>query len=347
MTRTSRGVTVVATLLNEADALPVFLDSLLAQTRKPDEIILVDGGSTDSSCDIIRERIDQGAHIQLVIEEGANRSRGRNEGISRATQALVAVTDVGCRLEPDWLEKLVAPLERGEADVASGYYVPDAQTPLEKAIAAATVPTAKEVNPKTFLPSSRSVAFTVEAWEQAGGYPEWTSEGEDTLFDKNMQADGQRFVFVPDALVHWRQQSTIGALYRQFYAYAKSDGALGQTFGHYRKAFFLVGLMRGMVLVISLLTMMSMFLPLLDAMQVIPSSQAHQLWNVLHQSHALPVVLALFAFVIIMYTLRYLFRTRKRGWDWSIAFLSVLVMMIVDFANYRGYRVGERIRGYQ
>ena len=57
--------------------MDLVLTGLERQTRAPQEIILVDGGSRDASCDIIRQYIGRGAPIQLLVAPGANRSRGR------------------------------------------------------------------------------------------------------------------------------------------------------------------------------------------------------------------------------------------------------------------------------
>jgi len=46
-------VSVVATVLNEADSLPRLLDSLAAQTRLPDEVVICDGGSPDGPLSLL------------------------------------------------------------------------------------------------------------------------------------------------------------------------------------------------------------------------------------------------------------------------------------------------------
>ncbi len=320
-----RGVGLVATFLNEEKSLPEFLDSALAQTRPPQEIILVDGGSTDRSCEIIRHHIARGAPITLLELQGANRSQGRNAGIRHCRQEIVAMTDVGCRLQPDWLEKIVAPLERGEVEVAGGYYVPLGRKLFERAVAAAIVPLAREVNPDTFLPSSRSIAFLKESWEKAGGYPEWTSWNEDTVFDIALKEAGARFRFVPDALVAWRQQGDYGNLFIQFYRYAYGDALARLYFPHYRKGFLFLAVW------------------LACAIMCLIAFIGHHPREVFTSIPAVTLVI-LIILLISGYDLRYIIRSRKRGWDWPAAVLSPLAMFVVDMANCYGYLAGAMNR---
>ena len=53
-------VSVIATVLNEGPAIRRLLDSLVAQTRAPDEVVIVDGGSSDDTVSILRGYADQG-----------------------------------------------------------------------------------------------------------------------------------------------------------------------------------------------------------------------------------------------------------------------------------------------
>jgi len=308
------GVGLVATLLNEEETLPEFLESVLSQGRPPQEILLVDGGSTDRSREIIQQYINNGAPIRLLVMEGANRSQGRNAGVRESSRPIIAMCDVGCRLAKDWLGKIVAPLERGEAEVAGGYYLPEAKGTVKRAIAAAILPTAEEVNPDTFLPSSRSAAFLKEAWEKVGGYPEWSSLNEDTLFDLALKKAGARFCFVPEAVVFWKQQGSLGGLFRQFYRYAQGDGAAKLFFGHYQKAFLLAGWL--------------LFLALFALVSVGNAPELSRL-------PALLLVLT-----ALGYLMRYALRARRRGWDWAAALLSPAAMAAVDVAHFLGFLSG-------
>src|SRR5207248_6135345 len=71
-------VSLIATVKDGAEHLEEFLGSLRAQSRAPDEVVIVDGGSTDGTVDQLRR-----ADGIVVIEElRANIARGRNVAIA-------------------------------------------------------------------------------------------------------------------------------------------------------------------------------------------------------------------------------------------------------------------------
>jgi glycosyltransferase involved in cell wall biosynthesis len=221
-------VSVVATILNEAQALDRLLTSLAGQTRPPGEVVITDGGSTDGSLEILEDwGRERRLSVRVLHRPGANISAGRNAAIAAAAGEIIAVTDAGVRLEPDWLETLVAPFaQEGDRSIAvvSGWFVGEPQTLFETAMGATVLPHVREIDPGTFLPSSRSVAFRRAAWEAAGGYPEWLDYCEDLVFDLRLRDLYGPFAFVPQATVHFRPRSSLRAFFRQYYHYARGDG---------------------------------------------------------------------------------------------------------------------------
>ena len=227
-------VSVVITVLNEASTIDDLLDSLAAQTRRPDEVVLVDAGSTDGSAERA-EQVRTRLPLQIVVEPTASRGRGRNVGVSLARYDLIAVSDAGVRLEPHWLERLIAPLDATEpaADVVAGFFLPDPRSPWELALGATTLPRLSDVRPDRFLPSSRSVAFRRSAWAAVGGYPEWLNYCEDLVFDLALREAGCRFAWAPDAIVHFRPRRSPAAFAAQYFNYARGDGEAGLWLGRH------------------------------------------------------------------------------------------------------------------
>jgi glycosyltransferase involved in cell wall biosynthesis len=216
-------VSLVVTVRNEAATIRELLSSIDAQTRAPDEVVVVDGGSDDETLRIL----DQWTNERRVVlsEPGANIARGRNTAISHTSCALIAVTDAGCVLDKHWLERLTTRLDR--ADVAMGFYEPIATTFFERVTTALTLPDAREIDPAKFMPSSRSIAFKREVWERVGGYPEWLDVGEDMYFNFAVLHAGAKRVFAPDAVVRWHTRPTLRAFLRQYFRYARGDAIAG------------------------------------------------------------------------------------------------------------------------
>lgn len=223
---TRQPVSVIATVLNEGEAIRRLLDSLLAQTRPPDEIVIADGGSTDGTLAILQSYSDR-LPMRVLVEPGCNISQGRNRAVAAARHDVIAATDAGVRLEPGWLAALLAPFEQPHAtapQVVAGFFLPDPANLFEATLGAVTLPALADIEPATFLPSSRSVAFTRAAWQAAGGYPEWLDYCEDLIFDFRLRAVAGPFAWAPTAVAHFRPRPTLRSFFKQYYRYARGDG---------------------------------------------------------------------------------------------------------------------------
>ena len=225
-TKSIVNISLICTVLNEGQSIQNLLDSLKAQTHPPDEIIFVDGGSVDDTVAYLEQyKIEQGLPLQIIVAPGANISRGRNLAIEAAQGPLIASTDAGVRLDKAWLAELYQPFRKNPApDVVSGFFAPDPQTVFETAMGATVLPRLSDINPTTFLPSSRSIAFKKSAWQAVGGYPEWLDFCEDLIFDFRLRAEVGSFVFAPQAVAYFRPRSSLPAFFNQYYRYARGDG---------------------------------------------------------------------------------------------------------------------------
>lgn len=216
-------VSIIATVKNEGEALRPLLDSMLDQTRPPDEVVICDGGSTDETPAVLEE-YGQWLPLRVISAPGSNISQGRNWAIAAATGDVIAATDAGVVLAPTWLEELVAPFVDPSIQVVSGWFEADPYTDFEVVMGATVLPTRDEIDPAKFLPSSRSVAFRKSAWAEVGGYPEWLEHSEDLVFDQALRERYGSFAFAPNAVAYFRPRSSLRSFYRQYYAYARGDG---------------------------------------------------------------------------------------------------------------------------
>ena len=217
-------ISLIATVLNEGDNIHRVFDSIKRGTRQPDEIVIVDGGSSDDTLAIM-QRYAAELPLRLFVEPGCNISRGRNRAIAEARGDIIAVTDAGVRLSERWLEAITAPLLADPAlNVVGGFFRADPQSAFETALGAATLPLEDEIDGASFLPSSRSIAFRKSAATAIGGYPEWLDFCEDLVFDLRLRWGGAAFAFAPAAIVYFRPRRSLRQFFRQYYLYARGDG---------------------------------------------------------------------------------------------------------------------------
>ena len=219
-------ISVIATVRNEQATIESFVQSLLQQSLPPDEIVIVDGVSSDGTADILARYQTSGQLI--LISQACNIAEGRNLAVARASGQWIAVTDAGCVVDRDWLKNLAAWFDdRSGCDVVAGNFQCHFETTFEEAVAAATFAPGREHAKQNLYPSSRSVAFRKRAWERAGGYPEWLYAAEDTLFTIRLRQLGFRFVFARDAYVYWRPRSSWRSLARQRFNFSRGNARIG------------------------------------------------------------------------------------------------------------------------
>lgn len=219
-------VSLISTIYNEEYSIKEFLDGLLSQSYKPDEIIIVDGGSKDNTSEIVKSYIKKGAPIKFIVSPGVNIAKGRNIAIENSKNEIIASTDAGCKLDKDWLKNLIVKIE-DDVDVVSGMTIPAPKNKFERCVAQITVTKMEDINENNYLPSSRSIAFKKSAWEKVGGYPEYLYTAEDTLFDLNMKEAGLKFVTAKDAIVYWDIRKNLKALFKQYYLYGRGNKEAG------------------------------------------------------------------------------------------------------------------------
>jgi glycosyltransferase involved in cell wall biosynthesis len=213
---------LILTVLNEADTLCALLESIAQQRCAPDEVVVVDGGSTDATVPLLQEWLSR-LPLRVMETPGANIAQGRNLAIASTSAEVISVTDAGVKLTSDWLEQLLNGLTP-QVDVVSGFFRADPRSVFERALGATTLPSLSDIRAEKFLPSSRSVLFRRAAWERVGGYPEWLDYCEDLVFDLALRRAGCRFAFAPEAIALFRPRDSLPAFFRQYYLYARGDG---------------------------------------------------------------------------------------------------------------------------
>ena len=166
-------VSVIVPVRDEEESIRELLDSLLAQTLRPDEIVIVDGGSVDATPQIVEEYIRKGAPVRLIRASASLPGRGRNLGAAQAGFEWLGFTDAGIRVANNWLEALTTKAQHDDSiDVVYGFFQPVTDTLFTECAAIAYVSPAVPYEGMLIRPRSiASALLRREAWQAVNGFP--------------------------------------------------------------------------------------------------------------------------------------------------------------------------------
>ena len=99
-------VAVVVTSYNYRDYVAEAVDSALAQTRAPAQVVVVDDGSTDGSADLLRERYGNDPRVTLLCSENGGQLAAFQRGVAAVDADVICFLDADDRWEPDYLARI-------------------------------------------------------------------------------------------------------------------------------------------------------------------------------------------------------------------------------------------------
>ena len=110
-------LTIVVPALNEEERLPLLLDALDRQTRRPDQVVIADAGSTDYTAGVAEQR---GA----TVVAGGKPAVGRNAGARVARGDLILFLDADDELDDDFIASALEEFADRKLSVATSFVEP-------------------------------------------------------------------------------------------------------------------------------------------------------------------------------------------------------------------------------
>ena len=209
------------------------LDSVLTQTFRGFETILVDNGSTDGSVEYLRARY--GDRIRLFpLDRNLGFGGGNNRGMEAANGTWVVFLNNDTQVDPRWLEELSSAasrhpetavfsckvlnyFRRDEIDNVGHLLYPDGinrgRGRLEKDRGQ------YDREEEVLFPSGCAAAYRKDLLDAIGGFDEsFFAYGDDTELGLRARLYGARCLLVPGAVVHHKYSATTGT-YSEFKVY--------------------------------------------------------------------------------------------------------------------------------
>lgn len=220
---------LIVACYNEENNINLFFNKFKEQTVYPKEIIVIDGGSTDKSIDILKKIfIHSEVKIIIIVNKALNKkhsnapiAKARNQAILASSYENILVSDLGCKLDKHFIEEMSKSLKKNK--IVAGRYLGEGSNHLQKKLKDIFIPSLSKFKSASFLPSSRSIAFKKECWEKVGGYPVESYTAEDTVFAMNLRAEYGDFLPNPNAIVYWYLPATMKELEQKVKQYGEGD----------------------------------------------------------------------------------------------------------------------------
>ncbi|MFD6164501.1 glycosyltransferase family 2 protein [Oerskovia sp. NPDC060287] len=198
-------VGVVVTGFDQGDLVREAVESVLRQTRAPDQVVVVDDGSTDAWSLEVLDVLRADGLVQVLRQENAGVSAARNAGLSLLTTELAVVLDGDDRLAETFVERTAALLEEDADVVGASSWL--RMHGVAHAIARPAGGAAVDFLHRNASPAT--VMLRRDRWRAAGGYDERMRDGfEDWDFFLALLAAGGRIEIVPEPLVEYRTSPT-------------------------------------------------------------------------------------------------------------------------------------------
>ncbi|MBW7955314.1 glycosyltransferase [Patescibacteria group bacterium] len=222
-------VSVIVTVRNEAKTVGALLSALESQTYLPNEVVIVDAASTDETVSLIESFAKQTKAFTVMIESFAcNRSAGRNRAVQLAKNDLIAITDAGCLPRSNWIQELMAAYigehdEFSQNPVVAGYAVGRPQSNFQAAVIPYFLVMPENIQPKNYLPATRSMLLPKSVWQKVGGFDETLNTSEDYVFAQAVKHSETPIVFSASAIVEWQPPKTLGQAAKSFLSFSAAD----------------------------------------------------------------------------------------------------------------------------
>jgi glycosyltransferase involved in cell wall biosynthesis len=215
-------VSVVLLTKDSAATVRRSLESIFQQTRKPDEVVVVDGGSTDGTLEIVGRY-----PVKLFSEPGLGFGYARNLGVEKAEGDIIFFIDSDCYADHRWIEKALPHFNDPEVAGVTG------QTRLwntSDAVARFLAYVGGRMNMPTQhayvkIAPTMSLALRREAILEAGGFDETLVRCEDTELTYKV-TQRYKILYEPEAIVWFRGSPTLRKASRKCIHYFIGVGQL-------------------------------------------------------------------------------------------------------------------------
>jgi glycosyltransferase involved in cell wall biosynthesis len=221
-------VTVAIPVRNEARTIERCLDSVLNQTYRNLQVIVVDGESTDDTQQVVKRIIADDPRVELLVNPKRIVPSSLNLALAEARGVWWVRNDGHSTIPPDYVERAVAHLRTGRWGGVGGRKDAVADTDTGRAVAAALGSPFGVGNSTYHHGTEEQVVdhipfgtYPIDVLRELGGWDEDMVTNQDYEFDYRVRAGGRELLFDPAMRIDWRCPATIKGFFRQYRRYGR------------------------------------------------------------------------------------------------------------------------------
>ena len=208
-------ISIIIPAYNVGEFIGICLDSLLNQTHKKMEIIVIDDGSDDNTADICDKFASKNKRVRVIHTKNCGVSHARNTGLDNAHGDYIGFVDADDWVDEDTYEQLLREIIENNADVAGGGYIREEENggyiTLKKGNAA--VYSREEILQKIFSCDVPKLLYW-ELWDKLFKkelvtnirFDESIGTSEDKLFFWQVMKNAKSFAYAPLFKYHYRMR---------------------------------------------------------------------------------------------------------------------------------------------
>lgn len=216
---------MVVPVKNEEKDILDLLKSIQTQSLQPDEVIIVDGGSTDNTINLIKQYKNNSKLNLKLIEIFSNSvSQQRNAGIKSSKYDSIILTDTVI-LPSNFCLNFMGPLVEFKAvDLVAGIVQPQKDNYWARKL----IWDFSQIEFNEYIPPGASMLIKKQLALKFNGFPEFIRyTGEDTLFDVNYRKQSKKWVVNTRAIAYWDAPDSEEKALKKAYLYGRGDGENG------------------------------------------------------------------------------------------------------------------------
>lgn len=235
--RKSKAVSIIIPTKNNQDTIRELLTSLINQSIKPDEIIVVDS-SEDHTPDIVLE-----FPVKLVRMPANGANSARNAGVKISSGDIIAFIDGDCKADKDWLKCILQGFENENiACVGGSVKTSNLDNFFGRYGELSWIPLMPEyendytINEGNFLkrkPISANMAVAKDIFTKIGYFDEIFRGGyEEFDYEYRIVKSNFNILCLKEAIVEHKHRETFNSLLSQYYRYGLGSGRFCKKYPH-------------------------------------------------------------------------------------------------------------------